>query len=926
MQSPTSRINLQNNSFHGQIPEEIGNLRRIQDIELANNSFQGNIPSNLSRCSNLLQLRLFNNKLVGRIPMELGSLPKLELLVLAKNNLTGNIPPSIGNLSSIWLLSLGRNGFQGQIPKEISLLKNLQSFLFQENNLIGDIPSGIFNISKLEYCHGNKNKLNGSIPSDLGLTLPKLKHLVLQDNRFTGAIPISLSNASMLEQIDFVANKFSGFVPKQLGVLPHLRYVGFSNNQLQGDLSFIDSLTNCSNLKYLEFSSNFFKGTVPNSIANLSKDLEMLSVRENQLHNVIPLGVENLINLRFFLFGANYFSGPLLIDFGKFQRLHMLDLGGNKLTGTIPYSIGNLSFLTFLDLSFNNLHGSIPSSLGSCHNLNFLALSQNNLSGPIPSQLITLSSLSIVLDLSGNKLTGPVPSKIFTLNNLAQLDLSNNKLSGMIPNSIGKYLSLEQLYLQENSFGGNIPLVLTSLTGLRELDISSNNLSGQIPDSFANLHGLNYFNLSFNQLKGEVPKHGIFLNASVVSLQGNVGLCGGIPELKLPPCAFQTSNKNNRSFPLKVIISVVFAVIFFSLLICFWYRKKFTSKNISMPSFSHKFLRISYAELFKATNGFSVANIIGVGSYGSVYKGFLEQSRIQVAVKVLNLQQRGASNSFLSECQALRATRHRNLLKLLSVCSSIDSEGNDFKALIYEFMENGSLEKWLHAQSVGEDGQERESRNLKLIDRLNIAIDIATAIEYLHTGSSTIVIHGDLKPSNVLLDENMTAHIGDFGLAKIVSTIYGDTMNPSTSLAIKGSIGYVAPEYGMGEPVSKKGDVYSYGILLLEMFTGKRPTDDFFKDDLNLHTFVERSLPYEVTNIIDRNIILVEDGGESFKDAILFVLRIGVACTMEQPGERMEMQDVINELQKVKSSYLKGLLVQNPRNAYQFGGPSSSHI
>ncbi|KDP24394.1 hypothetical protein JCGZ_26600 [Jatropha curcas] len=805
------RIDLQTNSFHDQIPQEIGRLRHIQYINLGNNSFQGNIPSNLSHCSNLIYLRLTYNQLVGSIPLELGSLTKLEHLVMARNNFTGNIPPSIENLSSLSEISLAYNGIQGQIPKEFSQLRNLNYFLFQGNNLIGEIPSGIFNISELEYFFVQSNRLNGSIPYDVGLTLPKLKYFTVSSNRFSGAIPISMSNASMLEQISFQYNQFSGLIPKQLGMLRYLQILSFYFNQLQDDLSSINSLTNCSYLEVAHFGANFLTGTVPISIANLSKDLYFLSVADNQLHNTIPLGIENLINLRFFLFGGNYFSGPLLINFGKFQQLEELDLRSNRFTGKIPSSIGNLSFVSYLRLGFNNLHGSIPSSLGSCPNLILLDLALNNLIGPIPRQVVSLSSLSILLDLSGNALNGPIPSEVGMLQNLVQLDLSNNRLSGMIPNAIGKCLGLEQLHLQGNSLGGEIPPVLISLRGLRELDISRNNLKGRIPDSLAELHGLSYLNLSFNELQGEVPKHGTFLNANVVSLVGNKGLCG---------------------------------------------------------------------ELSKATNGFSEANIVGVGSYGSVYKGLLEQTRKQVAVKVLNLQQRGASNSFISECQALGAIRHRNLLKLLSVCSSIDFEGNDFKALIYEYMANGSLEKWLHAQNVGEDGQERESRNLKLIDRLNIAIDIATAIEYLHSGSSTIVIHGDLKP-----------------------------------------------KYGMGEPVSTKGDIYSYGIPLLEIFTGKRPTDDFFKVDLNLRTFVERSLPYELTNIVDPNIILVEDGGgESFKDAILFVLRIGVACTMEQPGERMEMRDVINELQKIKSSYLKGLLVQNPENAYQFGGPSSSHV
>ncbi|XP_048227338.1 probable LRR receptor-like serine/threonine-protein kinase At3g47570 isoform X1 [Ricinus communis] len=625
-----------------------------------------------------------------------------------------------------------------------------------------------------------------------------------------------------------------------------------------------------------------------------------IALSDNQLHNAIPLGVENLLNLRFFLFDRNYLSGPIVVDFKNFSRLEMLDLQGNNFTGTIPISISNLSMLSNLYLGFNNLYGSIPSSLGSCHNLIELDLSYNRLTGSIPGQVIGLSSLSILLNLGFNGLTGPIPSEVGSLQKLAELDLSNNRLSGMIPDTIGKCLSLEQLHLEGNSFSGEIPQVLTALQGLQFLDLSRNNFIGRIPNSLAALDGLKHLNLSFNQLRGEVPERGIFLNASAVSLLGNNSFCGGITELKLPSCPFTNSKKKNLTLALKVIIPVVvFAIflagfVFFSI---FWHQKRMSrKKNISTPSFEHKFLRISYTELFKATDGFSKANIIGVGSYGSVYRGTLEQEGIEVAVKVLNMQQRGASSSFMSECQALRSIRHRNLLKLLSVCSSIDYEENDFKALIYEFMVNGSLEKWLHA---GEGTEQRELGNPKLMQRLNIAIDIASAIEYLHNGSSSAIIHGDLKPSNVLLDDEMTAHIGDFGLAKVISSMSIETQpHGSSSIAIRGSVGYVAPEYGMSDSVSIEGDVYSYGILLLEMFTGKKPTDESFKDDLNLHTFIERSLHDKVMDIVDVRIVSEDDAGRFSKDSIIYALRIGVACSIEQPGDRMKMRDVIKELQK----------------------------
>ncbi|KDP31584.1 hypothetical protein JCGZ_14809 [Jatropha curcas] len=905
-------IDFQNNSFNGRIPQEIGRLRRLRYLILANNSFGGNIPANLSSCSELLYLDLIDNKLTGNIPAELGSLPKLGALGLGRNNLTGTIPPSIGNLSSLYQISIRTNNLHGQIPEELSQLVKLKDVLFGENNLIGEIPYGLFNISSIEIFNFIYNQLQGGIPSDIGLTLPKLSSLALAYNKFTGSIPVTLSNASTLERFAFSSNHFTGSIPKDLGKLPRLLMAFFSENQLQDDLSFIDSLTNCSGLQQIHVERNFFNGSIPKSIANLSKDMWFLGLSENQLQNGIPLGLENLVNLRFLQLGWNYLSGRIPIDFGRFPYLQYLTLSSNNFTGTIPSSFGNLTFLTILYMRANNFHGSIPPNLGNCRSLIELDLGRNNLNGSIPKEVIGLSSLSVGLYLSQNELTGVIPSEIGLLQNLVSLDLSNNRFSGIIPKTIGECSKLEGLYLSDNSFEGEIPQALSFLHGLRELDISGNNFSGKIPDSLAGLDGLSLLNLSFNRLEGEVPKQGLFLNASEISLLGN-NLCGGIKELKLPPCPSSKSTKNTLSPAQKILISVFSVALFLLVLtsfLIFWYRKRTSrSKGISMPSFNHQFLRLSYAELFKATDGFSESNIVGTGGYSSVYKGILDQTAKEVAVKVLNLHRKGASNSFLRECEALRTIRHRNLMKLLSACSSIDFKGNDFKALVYEFMSNGSLEKWLYASHVMEDGRQIESISLKLMHRLNIAIDIASALEYLHNGCPSTIIHGELKPSNVLLDDEMTAYVGDFGLAKIVSTISVGSQqhqHQSSSLAIKGTIGYVAPEYGMSDMVSVEGDIYSYGIMLLEMFTGKKPTDNSFTNEVNLHVFVERSLPYKVMEIVDPR-ILIEDGRGTPVDCLVSVLRIGVYCSMEQPTERMKMVDVIRELQKVKDVYMNEL-------------------
>ncbi|CAL5348257.1 unnamed protein product [Camellia sinensis] len=907
-------IVLQNNSFHGPIPQEMGRLFRLQRIEFSNNSFGGGIPNNLSRCSKLEWLNLINNNLTGNIPAELASLSRLGTLALAKNKLSGTIPPFIGNLSSLFQIGLSQCNLHGEIPAEIARLRGLRYVRLFENNLSGKVPSGLYNISTIMLLSLTDNQLEGNIPHDIGSTLPNLKFISCTSNLFTGTIPTSFSNASELQVIGLSANYFSGTMPKDLGKLPGLTEIGVYQNGLQDDLTFISSLTNCTSLQFLEVGKNLFRGSLPDSIANLSTYLSVLNLQICQIHGIIPSGIGNLLNLTDLSMAVNNLAGPIPSSIGRLQNLQTLLLDQNKFT-ELSSSLGNLTSLITLNLGENNIHGSIPPSLGNCHSLLELNLSQNNLNGSIPPEIMSLSSISKSLSLDHNALTGSLPSEVGSLKNLGYMDVSYNKLSGPIPNTLSNCLSLQWFYLEANSFDGEIPQSLRMLRGLRVLDLSHNNLSGKIPSYLGELQ-LDMLNLSFNRLYGEVPIQGVFQNGSAISIVGNNELCGGIAKLDLPPCPSSKSSNKKLSHWMKVILLVVGLVIFLSLFVSFFIflqQRHLSKKKASRtPSIKHQFLRVSYAELLKATNGFSEANLIGVGSYASVYKGILDQVQMVVAVKVLNLQTRGAFKSFMSECKALRVIRHRNLLKILSVCSSEDFHGNEFKALVYEFMANGNLGNWLHQVGVGNNEQLEEPRNLTPIQKLDISMDIASALEYLHCGCESTIIHGDLKPSNVLLDDEMTAHIGDFGLAKIISTVSSDVARgQSNSVAIRGTIGYVAPEYGMGDMASTLGDVYSFGILLLEMFTGKKPTDNMFKDHLNLHNFVQNALPDRVMEIVDPCILLEHNTRRWIKDCMVSILKIGVACSMESPKDRMEMGSVIGELRKIKNTYMNEGLNQD---------------
>ncbi|CAN1816822.1 Probable LRR receptor-like serine/threonine-protein kinase At3g47570 [Linum perenne] len=904
------------NQFTGSVPSSLSNASNLVLLQLQGNNFTGSMPSEIQYLVNLEQLWAYNNDLSGTIPPVIGKLHSLERLHLYNNNISGYIPDSIGNLTRLFDLDISGNNLQGQVPGSIENCQKLTFLNMAFNNLNGEIPLSIFNISTLKDLHFSHNHLHGTIPWNIGISLPNLETFSLPENHFTGSIPLSLSNASNLVQLQLNINNFTGSMPSMVGNLKNLGTLDLSYNMLSGsgkanDLNFLTSLINATSLGFLSIGGNNFGGSLPQSIGNLSTSLKYLGFYNNKISGSIPNEVQYLVGLEVISASNNNLSGTIPSSIQNLHSLRKLYLGSNILSGYIPFYIGNLTKLIELYVNNNNLHGEIPTSIQNCTNLLWLNLSRNNLSGLIPSQVMSLRSLSIALDLSYNQFIGSIPMEVGTLKNLGILDLSNNMLSGSIPSSMGGCISLQSLYLQGNLLQGIIPSSFSSLKGIQLLDLSANNLSGQIPKFLELMNNSQLLNLSFNNFEGEVPRRGAFKNASIISVEGNSKICGGIAELKLPPCHDFTNSKKSKkalSRKWKIIVmstisSLLFLIFIGSCLSICLIKKRGKQDNVTADD--QLLLQLSYQRLYIATDGFSSVDLIGIGSFGSVYRGVLhaDGTSTNIAVKVFNLQRRGASKSFMSECEALKNIRHKNLMRIVTVCSSVDRQGNEFKALVYEYLANGSLEDWLH----------NPIERLDVSTRLNISIDIASAIDYLHNHCGSPIVHCDLKPSNILLDDDMVAHVGDFGLARFISANFC-----VMTTSIIGIIFYMNAEYGMGNQVSVEGDVYSYGVLLLELFTGRRPIEETFKEGLDLHNMVKRALSNQQTMEVLDPILLnellhhrprtyrnhngsnTEETRKSPEELVRSILEIGVACSSNNPENRINMSEVVSRLTGIR--------------------------
>uniref|UniRef100_A0A2N9HWF3 non-specific serine/threonine protein kinase n=1 Tax=Fagus sylvatica TaxID=28930 RepID=A0A2N9HWF3_FAGSY len=830
---------------------------------------------------------------------------KVQSLNLANLGLFGIIPPQLSNLTSLKTLDLSNNSFFGQIPSELAHLTSLQHIILAANFINGTIPISLSHCLKLEHIVFDNNKLTGHLPSELG-QLSRLKLLDVSMNNLTGAIPSTFGNLSTLTILNIARTQMSGEIPNELGRLHNLVVLQLSENEFSGEIPF--SIFNMSSLKFLSLTQNRLVGKLPANLGHSLPNIRELHLARNGLEGPIPTSLSNASHIEFLDLTSNNFTGhiPLL---GNLKHLVKLFLGGNSLSSTTE-----LNFQLF-------------DSLTNCTLLSEILLYSNQLAGKLPSSVANLSASLQEICFYDNFLTGSFPQGLEKYQNLVSLSIEKNSFKGKIPNSIGKLQKLERLMVNDNQFSGEIPDIFSNLTRLYQLYMGNNQLSGRIPMSLATCQQLKKLGLAHSGLNGSIPKQ-IFELPNLYFLQlANNSLIGSLPDrfgdLRQLEVMDISGNQLSGNIP---NISQRFS----SLLSLNIARNKITgSIPKSLENLAALVLNLSFNSLEGEVPKNGVfANISWDSLQGNYRLCAFDHVAAEEAKKLLLVSHKRKSNSPLvlkvtipilclhcASCNKWVCHKKFDRVKehLGSVyravfntgenghphhsCSeALIIQGAEFKALAMEFMSNGNLDKWLYPEDV-ECGL-----TLSLTQRLNIAIDVASALDYLHHDCDPPVVHCDLKPGN----------------------------NESSTIGLKGSIGYIAPEYGLGGKASTSGDVYSFGILLLEMIIAKKPTDQMFQEGLSLNKFISEVHESKIFDIADPRLLkdnesLARSCSTSYstdedvssknknnnnnialrvEECVAEMVRVGLSCAASSSKDRFIMREALSKLQEIKRCFI----------------------
>ncbi|KAF8023463.1 hypothetical protein BT93_F0844 [Corymbia citriodora subsp. variegata] len=876
-------LHLFSNGLTGSIPQEIGQLHLLSEVALYSNQLNGPIPSSLGNLSKLVTLYVYDNSFSGSIPPEIGNMTNLEVLHMNSNNLTGPIPSTLGNLTKLRELQLFSNKLTGCIPLELGNLNLLSTLSLYDNSLIGSIPPTLGNLTKLTLLYLYGNNLSGHIPSEIG-NLHAMLDLELSRNQLTGPIPSSLGHLTNLLSLFLRGNKLYGSIPTSFGDLMNLTMLELDTNELTGSLP--ENLCQGGLLQALSLSSNKLTGSIPRSLRNCTS-LVRLRLEKNQLTGNISEIFGVYPNLTFIDMSCNKFYGEISTNWGSCRSLSYLRIAENNITGSLPPEIGNATKLSVIDLSSNGLVGEVPKEVGKLSSLESLNLSRNHLSGQISPEIVSRPNL-LKLDLSWNRLSMSIPQTIEVSSKLTHLYLSNNQLSRDIPGQLGMLTQLNELDLSCNLLSGEIPAQFSELQSLVKLNLSHNNLSGLIYKTFEDMRGLAEVDISHNKFEGPIPNTTAFQNATKEAFQGNSGLCGNVEGLE--PCSqavvvdSENSSVGGRvlliAFPLLGVVLFIFFGIFF-----IFRRKKFyptaelapkTPEVIPLSKYAGKML---YEDIIKATGAFDEIYCIGRGGYGSVFKAKLRSGDV-VAVKKLHQTVDSGQidqKEFLNEIRALTEIRHRNIVKLEGFCAH-----PQHSFLVYEYLERGSFSAIL--------SNEEEAKQLDWNKRVNIVKGVAYALSYMHHDCSPPIVHRDISSNNILLDSEYEAHVSDFGTAKLLK------LDTSNWTAVVGTYGYVAPELAYTMKVTEKCDVYSFGIVAIEVIKGRHPGDCIS----SLLAPVDMEISIVLRNILDPRLPMPPP---SIEDKLLTIFKLAIACLSASPQLRPSMETISQRLSTCSTTF-----------------------
>ncbi|CAH2038106.1 unnamed protein product [Thlaspi arvense] len=807
---------------------------------------------------------LWNTSLAGTLSPRLSGLRFIRVLTLFGNRFTGNLPVDYSKLQTLWTINVSSNAFSGPIPEFIGELSSLRFLDLSKNGFAGEIPASLF-----KFCY-------------------KAKFVSLSHNYLSGSIPDSIVNCNNLQGFDFSYNSLNGVLPSRICDIPVLEYISVRNNLLSGDVS--GEIPKCQRLSHVDLGSNSFRGFAPFEVIRFE-------------------------NIAYVNVSWNRFGGEIedVVDCG--ESLEFLDASSNELTGKIPAGLMGCKSLKLLDLESNKLNGSFPGGIGKMERLSVIRLGDNSIDGEVPREIGSLEFLQ-VLNLRNLNLIGEVPEDISNCRVLLELDVSGNDLEGEIPKKLLNLTNLEILDLHGNRLNGSIPPELGSLSRIQFLDLSQNLLSGPVPSSLGNLNSLTHFNLSYNNLSGVIPLVPKMQAFGSSAFSNNPFLCG-VP--LATPCSSRGATakpRNSKALSISVIIVIIAAaVILFGVCLVLALnlraRKRRKDEEIvtvettplassinssgviigKLVLFS-KNLPSKYEDWEAGTKALlDKENIIGMGSIGSVYRASFEGG-VSIAVKKLETLGRIRNQEeFEQEIGRLGGLQHPNLSTFQGYYFS-----STMQLILSEFVPNGSLYDNLHLRIYPGTSSSHGNTDLNWHRRFQIALGTAKAISFLHDDCKPAVLHLNVKSSNILLDEKYEAKLSDYGLEKFLPVLdsFGLTKK------FHNAVGYIAPELAQQSlRASEKCDVYSYGVVLLELVTGRKPVESPSENQvLILRDYVRDSLESgSASDCFDRRLREFEE------NELIQVMKLGLLCTSENPLKRPSMTEVVQVLESIRNGF-----------------------